>query len=49
MENETKNTTPTVKPKPKTIKLTRKEKDSIMADLGLTKVRGSVSGRVYYE
>lgn len=30
-------------------KLTRKQKDSLMAGLGLTKVRGAVSGKVYYE
>ena len=27
----------------------RREKDRLMADLGLTKVRGAISGRVYYE
>ena len=30
-------------------KLSRREKDDIMSSLGLTKVRGSVSGKVYYE
>lgn len=38
------------RPKPtKAPKLTRKQKDNIMAGLGLTKVRGAVSGKVYYE
>ena len=36
-------------PKPKKLKLTRKEKDAIMASLGLVKVRGPVSGKIYYE
>ena len=27
----------------------RRERDQIMRDLGLTKVRGAVSGRVYWE
>lgn len=35
--------------KRKAPKLTRKEKDAIMESLGLTKVRGAVSGRIYYE
>ena len=26
-----------------------KERDAIMASMGLTKVRGAVSGKVYYE
>ena len=29
--------------------LRRKERDQLMRDLGLTKVRGAVSGRVYWE
>lgn len=40
---------PTKPRTPRLIRLTRREKDSIMADLGLVKVRGAVSGRVYYE
>lgn len=27
----------------------RKEKDSLLSDLGLVKVKGSVSGRTYWE
>ena len=44
-------TQPTPKPtvKRRAPRLTRREKDSIMRDLGLTKVRGAVSGRIYYE
>lgn len=30
-------------------KISRKEKDDLMASLGLTKVRGAVSGKIYYE
>lgn len=39
------------KPKPKskkTASLTRKEKDRVYKDLGLTKVRGALGG-IYYE
>lgn len=36
-------------PKAKKHKITRKEEDFIMESLGLKKVRGAVSGKVYYE
>ena len=36
------------KPKKKTATLTRKEKDQVYRDLGLTKVKGSLGG-TYYE
>ncbi len=36
------------KPRKRRARLTRKEKDSIMAELGLVKVRGALGG-VYYE
>jgi len=36
------------KPKPKRQRLSQRTKDSIMRDMGLTKVRGTVSGKIYY-
>jgi hypothetical protein len=33
----------------RTVKLSRRDKDELAASLGLVKVRGAVSGRVYYE
>lgn len=49
MENKPQTTQTAKKPAPrKPYKLTRKEKDSIYRDLGMTKVRGA-SGRIYYE
>lgn len=35
--------------KPKSKALSRKTKDQLMRDMGLTKVKGSVSGKTYYE
>lgn len=40
---------PTKQKAAKLPKLTRKEKDAIMESMGLTKVRGAVSGKIYYE
>lgn len=37
------------KPAKKSVHISRKQRDSIMADLGLVKVRGAVSGKIYYE
>jgi hypothetical protein len=37
------------KPVTKKIKLTRKEKDDIYRSMGLIKVRGAVSGKIYWE
>ncbi len=36
------------KPKKKTATLTRKERDQVYKELGLTKVKGSLGG-IYYE
>ena len=40
---------PTKQKAEKLPKLTRKEKDAIAASCGLVKVKGAVSGRIYYE
>ncbi len=47
--NETEKKPAVKKPTKKPKKMTRKEKNDIMRSLGLTPVRGAVSGRWYYE